>query len=145
MACGERSNPFLTLMGIVVFIFPRAARFCRVPSLGGCGEYHANIVLQWDGVWRDTLAGLEPLALETRITHAASLGIARVPLSEFLDKFGYAVWAPNVGHHETRILIFAAYNAACVMLTVLVMLSLQSLPSGVYGTVAWTKFIPHWF
>jgi hypothetical protein len=35
------------------------------------------------------------------------------------------------------------YILARVTLIVLTMLSLRSLPTGIYDTVAWTMFIPH--
>jgi hypothetical protein len=41
-------------------------------------------------------------------------------------------------------LIVISYISARLTIIVLMVLSLRSLPPGVYDTVAWTQFIPHW-
>lgn len=42
------------------------------------------------------------------------------------------------------VITFIIYIVARVLLIVLILLSLLSLPPGVYDTVTWTKFVPHW-
>ncbi|KAG2130699.1 hypothetical protein DEU56DRAFT_464975 [Suillus clintonianus] len=79
---------------------------------------------------------------------AASLGIAGAPVLLFLD-IGYPMWVDGVVDYRAYIVVFVAlissiiYITARVTLIVLMMLSLRSLPPGVYDVVAWTTFIPH--
>ncbi|KAG2362833.1 hypothetical protein BDR07DRAFT_1283656 [Suillus spraguei] len=80
---------------------------------------------------------------EQMIWRVGSLAIASASLSLFLLS-SYTIW-----RSENRItacaLVASAfiYAVARVTLLVLMLASFRSLPSGVYDTVAWTKFIPH--
>ncbi|KAG1717710.1 hypothetical protein EDB19DRAFT_1175719 [Suillus lakei] len=150
--------PFISLTGIRVFISPRAARFRRVPSLGGYGEHHDKIVLLV-GCFSGMVFGaihclgwnyLFQIHTEHMLWRAASLGIACAPVLLFLD-VGLILWVGygNMSDLHNIIALFSAiiiafiYFVARVTLIVLMILSLRSLPLGVYDTVAWTTFIPH--
>ncbi|KAG0695641.1 hypothetical protein DFH29DRAFT_837579, partial [Suillus ampliporus] len=73
---------------------------------------------------------------------AASLGMVLAPLYVFLSSYLLenilTFFFTSLGVISTLI-----YIPVRVTLVVLMILSLRSLPPGVYDTVAWTKFIPH--
>ncbi|KAG1717708.1 hypothetical protein EDB19DRAFT_1889306, partial [Suillus lakei] len=150
--------PFLSLMGVQADISPRAARSRRVPSLGGYGEYHGKIVLLI-GCFSGMVFGaihclgwnyLFQRHAEHMLWRAASLGIACAPVLLLLD-VGSILWVgtSHTSNHHGVITFLSAvvasfiYIVARVTLIVLMILSLRSLPLGVYDTVAWTRFIPH--
>ncbi|KAG2363884.1 hypothetical protein BDR07DRAFT_1216123, partial [Suillus spraguei] len=74
---------------------------------------------------------------------ATSLGIVFMPVSIFL--YSYVFWVNdlnNVANIIAFLFLFFTYAVARIILIGLMLKSLRSLPSGVYDTVAWTKFIP---
>ncbi|KAG1813930.1 uncharacterized protein BJ212DRAFT_1364586 [Suillus subaureus] len=79
---------------------------------------------------------------------AASLRTACVPVFLFIN-IGYSMWLVDMDSGHGLIMIIIAiissliYIAARITLIILMMLSLRSLPPGVYDTVDWTRFVPH--
>ncbi|KAG2343490.1 hypothetical protein BDR05DRAFT_1059679 [Suillus weaverae] len=148
--------PFTSLMGIGASISPRAARFRRVPSLGGYSiSYHATSV-RLIGCFSGMVFGavhclgwnyLFQRPTEHMLWRAASLGIASAPALLFLYIEYWIGWKNSrVGQYIivcAALIISLIYVAARVTLIVLIMLSLRSLPLDAYDTVAWTQFIPH--
>jgi hypothetical protein len=148
--------PFLSLMGLEPTISSRAVRARRIPSLGGYSETRGGIVLLI-GCFSGMVFGgihclgwnyLDEQASSWRIT---SLAILCAPVSILLS-YGYGVsrshckYLPSMeGPFRTTIGICSAiYITARIGIIVLMLLSLRWLPAGVYQTVAWTKFIPHY-
>ncbi|KAG1880135.1 hypothetical protein F4604DRAFT_1620150 [Suillus subluteus] len=151
--------PFLSLMGVVAIISPSAARSRRVPSLGGYdqawGGNHASKILLLIGCFTGMVfGGIHCLGwdysfhrhAEHILWRATSLVVLCAPIVISLDTLSYMRDWKNF-----QIFVFPPgfiasfmYIAARVTLIVLVVLSLlRSLPTGVYDTVAWTRFIPH--
>ncbi|OJA10965.1 hypothetical protein AZE42_08484 [Rhizopogon vesiculosus] len=91
----------------------------------------------WHGVWRDTLFGLELFVSEA---HRADIVACGFPWG-----IGHWKFLPSMEGFVGVVIVISsvAYTAARLTLIVLTVMSFQSLPSGVYNTVAWTKFIPH--
>ncbi|KAG2109821.1 hypothetical protein DEU56DRAFT_749915 [Suillus clintonianus] len=150
-------HPFISLMGVASFISPSAARSRRVPSLGGYdGEYHGWIVLLFGCFSGMVFGGIHYLGwnylfqrhAEHMLWRAASLGIACAPVLLFLA-IGCRIWIGPPGNIGQVIMMLVTiispfiYIVARIIIIVLMMLSLRSLPLGVYDTVAWTTFIPH--
>ncbi|KAG1720369.1 hypothetical protein EDB19DRAFT_1885187 [Suillus lakei] len=148
--------PVIALMGIEALISPRAADSRRVPSLGGYGKYHAKVVLLIGCLSGIVFGGIHCLGwnylfqrhTQHMLWRAASLGIACAPVLLFLD-LEYGMWlGRNVSKYRYFIITFATissliYIAARVTLIVLMLLTLRSLPLGVYDTVVWTQYLPH--
>ncbi|KAG0702529.1 hypothetical protein DFH29DRAFT_494496 [Suillus ampliporus] len=146
----------VSLSGTGVFISPHDVHSRRVPSLGGYGRYHDRIVLLIGCFSGMVFGGIHCLGwnflfqrhADQILWRAASLGIACIPVF-FLLGSGYVILSGGVEDGvkvllwSTAIIISFIYISARVTLIVLMMLSLLSLPAGVYDTVAWTKFIPH--
>jgi hypothetical protein len=143
-------------MGIEVLTSSRAASSRRVPSLGGYGKYRAKIVLLIGCLSGIVFGGIHCLGwnylfqTETQymLWRAASLGTACAPVLLFLDLWCGMLLGRSVSEYKYFIITFATisslvYIAARVSLVVLILLSFQSLPLGVYDTVVWTQFIPH--
>ncbi|KAG2343492.1 hypothetical protein BDR05DRAFT_300328 [Suillus weaverae] len=152
--------PFLSLMGIIVKISPRAARSRRVPSLGGYSSV-------WDRPASDTglivlitgcfsgivFGGIHCLGwnyffhrhTEDILWRTTSLGVICAPVVISLDTLSYMRhWKTlKIFGFPLGLIASLIYIAARVTLIVLMILSLRSLPTGVYDTVAWTRFIPH--
>ncbi|KAG1730948.1 uncharacterized protein EDB91DRAFT_737112 [Suillus paluster] len=152
--------PITSLMGIRVTISPRAARSRRVPSLGGYGEYHGHTILLIGCFCGMVFGGIHCLGwnflfhrqTEQLLWRAASLMImcSPVPILLFsgiilsgIDKSSVLIEIIGNSLFVASIISILIYITARVTLIVLMILSLQSLPSGVYNTVAWTKFFPH--
>ncbi|KAG2141002.1 hypothetical protein DEU56DRAFT_734774 [Suillus clintonianus] len=143
-------------MGIQVDISPSAARSRRVSSLGGYGEYNAKIVLLFGCFSGIVFGGIHCLGwnylfqkyTEHMLWRAASLWIACAPVFFFLT-YWHMVWRGDTSDFadKTGIIVVLissfVYIVARIILIVLMMMSLRSLPLGVYDTVAWTTFIPH--
>jgi hypothetical protein len=147
--------PIVSLMGFYSVVSRSAVRSRRVPSLAGYTETHGHIIL-FVGCFSGMVFGaIHCMAwnyfvkehTERVLWRVASLAIFCAPIltliaycydildwsSKYLDRFFSLVVT----------LAYFAYFAARFTLVVLTLLSFQSLPSGVYGTVAWTKLIPH--
>ncbi|KAG1741646.1 hypothetical protein EDB19DRAFT_1634476, partial [Suillus lakei] len=149
----QLTYPFLGLMGFMVLIYPRAARSRCVPSLGGCGRYHAKIVLLIGCFSGMVFGEIHCLGrnhffyrhVKYILWRATSLGITCVPIFILLDIVSYTQnWKVlTIFRFSFGVIASYIYIAARVTLSVLMMLSLRSLPPGVYDTVTWTKFIPH--
>ncbi|KAG2111833.1 hypothetical protein DEU56DRAFT_935330 [Suillus clintonianus] len=148
--------PFTSLMGFGADISPSAARYHRVPSLGGYGEYNAKIVLVIGCFSGMVFGGIHCLGwnylfhrhAEHMLWRAASISIACAPVLILLHCV-YLMWTFSfayLGGVIAVLLMFIStliYIVARIMLIVLMIMSLRSLPLGVYDTVAWTTFIPH--
>ncbi|KAG1741710.1 hypothetical protein EDB19DRAFT_709047 [Suillus lakei] len=159
--------PLGSLMGIGVAISPRDVRERRVPSLGGYDddriEGRNHIITLFIGCFSGMVfGGMHCLGwnflfqghTEQILWRTASLVIVSTPVSILLS-FGFFIWINDsmaehlvhtVAASAALFTIFASmviYIVARVTLIVLLLLSFRSLPSGVYDTVAWTKFIPH--
>jgi len=144
--------PFLSLMGLEPIISPAAVRARRVPSLGGYAETRGGIILLI-GCMSGTLFGAihclgwnDPLWLEL------SLAVLFAPVSILLS-YTYESLDSHLGCLPSIIKIFfritmavscAMYIIARIGLIAYMLASLQWLSPGVYDTVAWTKFIPHY-
>jgi hypothetical protein len=91
--------------------------------------------------WNDTFQG----RTEQLLWRVASLEIVLTPVAILM--LSYFLWADDSeGEVVASVgLVVGAviYMVARVTLIVLLLMSLRSLPPGVYDTVAWTKFIPH--
>ncbi|KAG2111835.1 hypothetical protein DEU56DRAFT_896527 [Suillus clintonianus] len=148
--------PFGSLIGVNVSMFDPAPRSHQVVSLGGYGKYHDMIVLLIGCFSGMVFGGIHCLGwnylfqrhAEHILWRTASLGIVCAPVPLFLA-IRYAMWMGNMGDFgmasEILVLLISPfiYIVARITLIVLMMLSLRSLPLGVYDTVAWTTFIPH--
>ncbi|KAG0702525.1 hypothetical protein DFH29DRAFT_494408 [Suillus ampliporus] len=150
-------GPLSSLSGTHVLISPHDVHSRRVPSLGGYGEYHGGIILLIGCFSGMVFGGIHCLGwnflfqrhTDQILWRAASLGIACVPIFLLLEGGCTILW-PNYVQGVLASLFQCAtiitpfiYISARVIVIVLMMLSLRSLPAGVYDTVAWTKFIPH--
>ncbi|KAG2113221.1 hypothetical protein DEU56DRAFT_985197 [Suillus clintonianus] len=158
--CSSYLYPVFSLMGAAMTTSPRAVRERRVPSLGGYDgndDHDRNHIITlfigcfsgmvFGGIhclgWNNLFQG----HTEQILWRAASLVILSAPVSILLS-FSYAIWGEfsDVG---TAIAIAAVraslfiYIVARITLVVLLLMSLRSLPPGVYDTVAWTKLVPH--
>ena len=144
-------------------ISPRAVHSRRVPSLGGYARTHGGIILLIGCCSGMVFGGIHCAGwhfsfhchAEQTLWRAASLAILCAPVSIILS-YIYEVssaglrYLPSTVHRKIQILLETAtwicsflYIAARITLIVLMLMSLRSLPPGVYDTVAWTKFIPH--
>ncbi|KAG1794786.1 uncharacterized protein HD556DRAFT_1236346 [Suillus plorans] len=166
---GHIIYPFVCLMGIAVDPSPRAARSRRVPSLGG---YDRGFVFKFDhnggpltryrvgkivlliGCFSGMVfGGIHCLgwnhfstAMQSTLWRTTSLLVICAPVVISLDTLSFMhrrrplmmIFGFLPGHIAALI-----YITARITLIVLIILSLQSLPTGVYDTVAWTRFIPH--
>ncbi|KAG1741706.1 hypothetical protein EDB19DRAFT_1850904, partial [Suillus lakei] len=144
--------PILTLMGAATFNSPRAVRSRRVPSVGGYDEDGAGrhrtttlLIGCCSGVvfgaihclgWNDVFQG----NTEQLLWRVASLEIVLTPVGIMM--LSYFIWG-NDSDGEVSASVFLVigaliYIVARVTLIVLLLMSLRSLPPGVYDTVAWT-------
>jgi hypothetical protein len=148
--------PFATLMGMDPMISPGAVRSRRVPSLGGFVETHGGIVLLagcFSGMMFGTIHCVGwnyflQKPTEQVLWHVASLAILCAPMPSLIYYcFMIPKWFKklDVDGFFSFVMLLAgfAYIAARLTLIVLIFLSFQSLPPGVYDTVTWTTFIPH--
>jgi hypothetical protein len=149
--------PILTLMGAATFNSSRAVRSRRVPSVGGydedsAGRHRTTILLigccsgaVFGAIhclgWNDAFQG----RTEQLLWRVASLEIVLTPVAILM--LSYFLWADDSeGEVVASVgLVVGAliYMVARITLIVLLLMSLRTLPPGVYDTVAWTKFIPH--
>jgi hypothetical protein len=148
--------PFATLMGVDPMISPGAVRSRRVPSLGGFAETHGGIVLL-AGCFSGMMFGAIHCVgwnyflqkpTEQVLWHVASLAILCAPIPSLIYYcFMIPKWLSklDVDGFFSFVMLLAgfAYIAARLTLIGLIFLSFQSLPPGVYDTVTWTMFIPH--
>jgi hypothetical protein len=156
------SYPFISLMGIMVTISPRAVRSRRVPSLGGYSWY--SYLGSSTGLAGETVlivgcfsgmvfGGIHCLGwnyffqrhAEHILWRATSLGVICAPVVVSLDTLSYMrSWKIlRIFRFPPGFIASFIYIVARITLIVLTILSLRSLPTGVYDTVAWTTFIPH--
>ncbi|KAG1721793.1 hypothetical protein EDB19DRAFT_1646207 [Suillus lakei] len=146
-------HPVLTLLGNGVLISPWAVRSRRVPSLGGYGESHLVITLLIGCFSGMVFGGIHYLGWnylfqEQTAWHSFAIGMTCMPVI-FLIVVGYGLWVgdDNLDRKKSMfgfgMLTFIVYFIARVTLIVLTILSLRSLPPGVYDTVSWTEYIPH--
>jgi hypothetical protein len=144
-------------------ISPRAVHSRRVPSLGGYARTHGGIILLIGCGSGMVFGGIHCAGwnfffqkhTEQMLWRAASVIILCAPLSIFLS-YVYEVsslgrqYLPSTVDTKVQVVLETStwicsflYIAARITLIVLMLLSLRSLPSGVYDTVSWTRFIPH--
>ncbi|KAG1741718.1 hypothetical protein EDB19DRAFT_1850920 [Suillus lakei] len=153
---------FMSLMGMWAAISPRDVRERRVPSLGGYDHHHLpnrnHIITLFIGCFSGMVfGGMHCLGwnglfqghAEQILWRTASLVIVSTPVFVLLS-FGLLILSRSPSWRGGRDVATLAivtgaviYIFARVTLLVLMLLSFQSLPSGVYDTVVWTKFIPH--
>ncbi|KAG2098760.1 uncharacterized protein F5147DRAFT_640865 [Suillus discolor] len=159
-------HPFVCLMGIAASPSPHAARYRRAPYLGGYKRYNFNhdgdlltryrvgkIILLIGCFSGMMFGGIHCLgwnyfftATQSTLWRATSILVICAPVIISLDtlslmhrgRFLMMIFGFNAGQIAALI-----YITARITLIVLIILSLQSLPTGVYDTVAWTRFIPH--
>jgi hypothetical protein len=158
--------PFVSLMGFNPQNSSRAVHSHRVSSVGGYGEgsvYSRPIIILLIGCLSGAVfGGIHCLGwnalfhghAEQILWRAASLAIVSAPVSILL-MWGCAIWLNSldevsmsfaVSRTLTSLVPLASifiYIVARVILIVLILMSFQSLPPGIYDTVAWTNFIPH--
>ena len=159
-------------MGFGMFISPAAVRSHRVPSLGGyvkdtynhspfslitfligctggmvSGGIHC---MSWNFLFQGQIAW--------RVASLVILCVPFVTFVIFLIRVSYGPDPSISGLGQPIILLrqsdnfFLMWGAASITiyiiarigLIVLMFMSLRSLPPGVYDTVAWTEFIPHY-
>ncbi|KAG1848949.1 hypothetical protein DFJ58DRAFT_704894 [Suillus subalutaceus] len=154
--------PFVCLMGISATPSPRAARSRRAPSLGGYKDglsgvltgYRVGKIILLIGCFSGmAFGGIHCLGwnyffhshTEYILWCTTSLVVICAPVVILFDAlaimYGWGFWM-IFGFIPGQIASFI-YIAARVTLIILIILSLQSLPTGAYDTVAWTRFIPH--
>ncbi|KAG1895035.1 uncharacterized protein F5891DRAFT_1060368 [Suillus fuscotomentosus] len=164
---GHIFYPFVCLIGIEANPSPRAACYRRVPSLGGYNackfddngglltRYRVGKIILLSGCFNGMVfGGIHCLgwnycftATQSTLWRATSLLVICAPVVISLDTLSlmHRQW-PLIkifGLYPGQIATLI-YITACITLIALIILSLlQSLPTGVYDTVAWTAFIPH--
>ncbi|KAG2130719.1 hypothetical protein DEU56DRAFT_740520 [Suillus clintonianus] len=143
-------------MGLGSFCSLGAVHSRRVPSLGGYGKYHGEIILLVGCFSGMVFGGIHCLGwnssfqnhTEQILWHAASLAVACAPLYIYF-LFCYKNWLTFMNDCNIYFMLITAsisafiYVAARLTLIVLMLQSLRSLPPGVYDTVVWIKFVPH--
>jgi hypothetical protein len=148
--------PFISLMGVAPVISPGVVRSRRVPSLGGYTRTRGSIILLV-GCFSGMVFGAIHCVgwnyffqkhTEQVLWRVASLVILCVPISTPICYcFVVLKWSGKfyLGRLFSFVLLLAsfAYIAARLTLIVFAFLSFQTLPPGVYDTVAWSKFILH--
>jgi hypothetical protein len=159
-------HPFIKLMGINAQNSSHAVHSHRVSSVGGYDERSVSsrpiIVLFIGCLSGAVFGGIHCLGwnvlfrghAEQILWRAASLAIVSAPVSILL-LWGYVFWVDSLGELNSAFAIsemlaflvplasFFIYIVARIILIVLISMSFQSLPPGIYDTVAWTNFIPH--
>jgi hypothetical protein len=152
--------PFVSLMGGALNS-SRSVHSRRVSSVGGYCESSVTsrpiTILLIGCLSGAVFGGIHCLAwnvlfeghAEQILWRAASLAIVSAPVC-FLLLLGYAFWGwDGVSTFDDAfgmyipIITISIYIVARVVLIVLILMSFQSLPPGIYDTVAWTNFIPH--
>ena len=150
-------HPLLSLMGVEATVSPRAVHSRRVPSLGGYAKTRRRVIILLIGCFSGMLfGGIHCLGWFQGeiIWRGASLATLFAPVSISLC-YGYAVLSDHWKFLPSTDIVFiimavissaaaAIYITARIGLIVLMLMSLRSLPAGVYDTVAWTSFIPHY-
>ncbi|KAG1730951.1 uncharacterized protein EDB91DRAFT_1155705 [Suillus paluster] len=148
--------PVISVMGFGSLPSSGAVHSRRTPSLGGYGKYHGEITLLIGCFSGIVFGGIHCLGwnfsfqkhTEQTLWHGASLAVLCIPLCIYI-LFCYCSWLTFVDDYNAYFMVFTIsissliYVAARITLIVLMMQSLQSLPPGVYDTVAWNKFVPH--
>ncbi|KAG1769408.1 hypothetical protein EDD22DRAFT_167377 [Suillus occidentalis] len=151
--------PLRSLMGTRVTISPRAVQEHRIPSLGGYDDSNPHdvnhIITLFVGCFSAFISGgvhcfgwyyLFQGHTEQTLWRATSLMTASASLPLLLI-FGWVIlldikqdsW---VVRWSVATIAFI-YIATRLTVIVLIVLSLQSLPTGTYDVVAWTTFVPH--
>ncbi|KAG0695653.1 hypothetical protein DFH29DRAFT_813952, partial [Suillus ampliporus] len=146
-------DTFLGLSSASVIISPYDVCSRRVPTLGGYeSPHHGQFVVLFGYFSGMVFGGIHCLGwkflfqrhADQILWRAASVGMAIAPLYGFLNKI------PDL-LEKILGLLFAGlgvisaliYIPARVTLVAPMILSLRSLPPGVYDAVAWINFIPH--
>jgi hypothetical protein len=149
--------PLFTLMGIYSMVSPSAIRSCRVPSLGGYTSDAPGRIILVVGCFSGIVFGaIHCMAwdyfvkehTEQVLWRVASIAILCVPMLTLIYYYYFEIlrWSSQYQERFSNSVLplpFVAYIVARFTLIVLILLSFRSLPSGVYDTVAWSKFIPH--
>lgn len=146
--------PVMSLMGIFPLMSPDAVHARRVPSLGGyTAETRGDVILLIGCISGMIFGGIHCIGwnqgqIQWRVFSLAMLG---APVSIFLC-YSYSslrkYWRrmPSIDSffQISLVISFMVYFIARIALIVLVVMNLLSPPLGVYNTVTWTKFIPHY-
>jgi hypothetical protein len=132
----------------------------RVPSLRGFTYIHESIMIFIGSFSAMVFGGIHCMGwnflfqshTEQLLWRNACLAVLSSSVSLSISS-GFGIlqdkWESLRSNHmiafTTTIILISgfAYIAARLILIVLMLLTFRSLPSGVYDTVAWTKFIPH--
>ncbi|KAG2054367.1 hypothetical protein BDR06DRAFT_414620 [Suillus hirtellus] len=160
-------HPIICLVGLAARPSSHSARYRRAPSLGGYKRYKIDFdpnlptryrvgkIILLIGCFSGMLfGGIHCLgwnyfftATQSTLWRATSLLVICTPVIISLDVLSFmhrgrplTTIVPGLFSGNIAALI---YIAARITLIVLIIISLQSLPTGVYDTVAWTRFIPH--
>ncbi|KAG1848942.1 hypothetical protein DFJ58DRAFT_704881 [Suillus subalutaceus] len=151
--------PLRSLMGTAVTISPCTVRERRAPSLGGYADDNrhdrSHVITLFLGCFSGVIyGGLHCLGwnypfqwhTEQMLWRVASIVTASASVP-FLLIFGWVILSH--APHDSWVVRFAVVAIAFISITtrvtviVLILLSLRSLPPGIYDTVAWTTFVPH--
>jgi hypothetical protein len=151
--------PLRSLMGTAVTISPCAVRERRIPSLGGYDVHNPHdrnhVITLFLGCFSAVITGVVHFLAwnylfqgqtEQMLWRVASVVTASTSVPCLLI-FGsvivlhvvYDSWIVRL----SVVTIGFIYIATRIMVIVLIFSSLRSLPPGVYDTVAWTMFVPH--
>jgi len=147
-------------MGLGIFISPAAVHSHRVPSLGGYGYVKVTInsslfsvvafligcisgmvfggihCMGWNFLFQGQIAW--------RVASLVILCVPPVTAVIFVIHFSRGLGPELFDEWGATSITIMIYIIARIGLIVLIFTSLQSLPPGVYDTVAWTRFIPHY-
>ncbi|KAJ8582262.1 hypothetical protein M405DRAFT_576278, partial [Rhizopogon salebrosus TDB-379] len=148
--------PLFTLSGLHFLVSPSAIRSRRVSSLGGYTRTHGHIIL-FVGCFSGIVFGAIHCMgwdyfikehTEQVLWRVASIAILCAPMLTLIYYYYFEIlqWSSQYQDSFSNSVLplsFVAYIVGRFTLIVLILLSFRSLPSGVYDTVAWTKFIPH--
>jgi hypothetical protein len=153
------SYPFLSLMGLSSNYPPCSIHSCRVSSIGGYDERSVfscpMIVLLIGCLSRAVFGVIHCLGwnvlfwgyAEQILWHVASLvivsALASILLAGCVMQVNSCSKVIKAFALYVSFISFFIYIIARVVLIVLMLMSFQSLPPGIYDTVAWTNFIPH--
>ncbi|KAG1766124.1 hypothetical protein EV702DRAFT_797333 [Suillus placidus] len=147
-------HPLDSIMSNRVLISPWAVRSRRVPSLGGYGESHAKLTLLLGCSSGMVFGGIHYLGWNYSFGfqlnwRAVALLMTCVPII-FLLAVGYDMWRGDnsVSRNKKGVFVIGVFTVLMYfilrgILIAYTIKSLQSLPPGIYDTVAWTEYIPH--
>jgi len=148
-------GPILSVMSFDIVISASAAATHRVPSLGSYDNSRDDLLVLLIGCLGGILFGgvhclgwdfLFQKHREQMLWRVSSLAIAGVPATILL--LGTVVVFARLSKGTSTVLTvalitFFIYIPTRLILLGLMVLSMRSMPAGVYDTVAWTAYVPH--